>query len=211
MKTKPIHNYLKQFPLWQKIVGSIAFVIFILVASFVGYFIFWNYDNKQAEKLIDQKFHQEIAHIPQLKVTHFKLWEGDSMVEANIENKGEIGFWYGRHGIPTIKSLGRYSTSYTCFYVDGNGKKTGYAFDTGLVLDKEGKYAQWFPFQVNNLNDLVEKYDAITAVVATFPKDPERVPFEDRWGKREVIKESNPEYVLKQQYKGKEVWCDLHQ
>ena len=101
------------------------------------------------------------------------------MVTVDVENKGEVRFWYGKDGVPRIDNLGQYSTFYTCFYVDKNGKKTDYAFDTGLVLNKEGEYAKWFNFQVNNLKDLVEKYDSISAVLATFPKNPETIPFED--------------------------------
>lgn len=211
MNSKEGIKFFKRIPLWFKIISGLLIVILLLVGTFFGYFALWSFKNSQAEKIIDQRFHQEVAQVPQLKVKNFMLWEGDSMVTAEVENKGEVRFWYGKDGIPRIDSLGQHSTSYTCFYVDENGKKTGYAFDTDLVLDKEAKYGKWFPFQVNNLKDLVEKYDSISAILATFPKNPETIPFEDSWGKRDVIKNSNPDFVLKQQFRGKEVWCDLYQ
>lgn len=211
MNSKKYTNFFKRLPLWLRIISGALIVLLVLVGAFFGYFALWNYKNSQAEKLIDQKFHSEVAQISQMKVKNFMLWEGDSMVTAEIVNKGEVRFWYGKDGVPRIDSLGQYSTSYTCFYVDSNGKKTGYAYDTGLTLDKDGKYAKWFSFQVNNLKDLADKYDLMVGVLATFPKNPSTMPFEDSWGKRDVIAHSNPDFVLKEQFRGKEVWCDLHQ
>jgi len=132
-------------------------------------------------------------------------------VTAEVENKGEVRFWYGLNGLPRIENIGPYSTTYYCFYVDSLGKKIGYAYDIDLDLDKGGAFAKWFPFQIHNLKDLVENYNNILGVVATFPKNPETVPFEDSWGKRTVIKQSNPNFTVKQQSQGKEVWCDLFQ
>ena len=77
------------------------------------------------EKQIDIKFHKEILKVPQLKVVSFKLWEGDSIVQAEIEKKGIIMFWYGIDGVPRIDSIGHYSTSYECFYVNSKGEKEG--------------------------------------------------------------------------------------
>ena len=211
MKNKKDNNHNQKLPLWLKTFGGFIVIVLLLIGSFFSYFAIWNYKNNQTEKLIDQKFHQEVAQVPQLKVKNFMLWEGDSMVTIDIKNKGEVRFWYGKDGVPRIDSLGQYSTSYTCFYVDKSGKKTEYAYDTGLVLDKDKKYAKWFNFQVNSLKDLVDKYDLVTSVLTTFPKNPATIPFEDSWGKREVIEQSNPNYTLKQQFRGKEVWCDLHQ
>lgn len=185
--------------------------ISIILLGIPSYALFWNLKNNQTEKHIDQAFHQEVAQVPQIKVKSFRLWEGDSMVQADIENKGEVKFWYGQNGVPRIDSISSYTTLYDCFFVNIKGQKTDYAFTTGLVLDKESKYKKWFPFEVNTLKDLVDKYDSIIRILHTFPKKPEMIPFGDSWGKRQVVKQSDPTYILTQQLRGKEVVCDLFQ
>ncbi len=194
--------------LWLKIVGVGMWITLLGIAS---YFLFFQrLRNRQTETYIDRKFHQEAAQIPQIKVTSFKLWEGDSLVQADIENKGSVRFWYGRDGVLRIESVSTYTTFYDCFFIN-NGQKTGYAFSTNLVLNKESKFKKWFPFEVNNLKDLVEKYDAIVTILRIFPQKGVMTTLEDRSGKRPILKQSNPDYVLTQQYNGKNVVCDLFQ
>jgi hypothetical protein len=199
-------NMLNKSPIYLGIIFLLTFIFVTLLllggAKEVRYFF--------EERYIDKKFHEEVSQIPQMKITFFNLWEGDSMVTAKIEGKGEVKFWYDVSGVPRIDSIGNHSTSYACFFVDENGKKVKYAFDQSLVLNKEGKFLKWFPFQVESLQELADKYDDIVAVVQTLPHDPQRVPFEDSSGSREVIKESKPNFTLKDHYKGKELWCDLY-
>jgi len=207
-----IFNFFKQIPLWLKIVVGIISLILILILGFYSYFfVYLDFKYKQDEKIIDQKFHQEILRVPQMKITSFQLWEGDSMVTAEIENKGEVKFWYGLDGVPRIDNIDGHSTMYTCFYVDPNGKKIGYAYDTELSLKNNGQFTKWFPFEINNLSGLVERYDEIEKVLVSFPVISETVPFKDMTGERQVLEKSDPNFVVKQQLFGREVWCDLHQ
>ena len=71
MNSKKIVNFLKQIPLWLKIISGILIVILLLVGAFFGYLTLWSFKNNQAEKIIDQRFNQEVAQIPQLKVKNF--------------------------------------------------------------------------------------------------------------------------------------------
>lgn len=187
-------------------------VIFILILCIAGYFYlrFFVLD-KYYESIIDKKFHQEVSTISQIKVKRFMLWEGDSMVDLDIQDRGVVSFWYGIGGVPIIQAIGLYYIPFVCFYVDNQGNKTGYAYDTLLGLDKNNKYQKWFPFQVNNLQDLVDKYDEIIRVLETFPKNPEMVEFEDKtWGTQRVLKNPNPNFTLIDRYKGKDIACDLY-
>lgn len=190
---------------WGKILVVGAVVIFIFIAL---YSFFQILKTKQIEKKINQEFHREIINIPQLQVTSFKLWERDSIVQATVADKGKMVFWYGRDGVPRINSIGSYSTSYDCFILS-NGRKTGYAFSMNLVLNEESKFHKWFPFEVNTLKDLVDRYDAIIDILRTFPQKPIMVSFTDISGVRQVVQNPNPEYVLLEQSRGKEVACDL--
>ena len=139
------------------------------------------------------------------------MWEGDSLVFVNLKDKGDIRFWYWKNGVPRIDNIGQFSTFYDCFYVDKYGIKTGYAFSMNLVLNNENIFSSWFPFQVNNLKELVERYDEIIAVLNNFPKNSETVSFEDKRRKFEVVKQSDPKYIIKQRFRGRNVWCDLYQ
>lgn len=192
-----------------KIVGIFVVLAFVSILIFISYFKIKAYKDSQIEKQIDLKFHQEVVQIPQMKIKSFKLWEGDSIVEAEIENKGSVMFWYGKDGVPRIERIGSYSTSYDCFYVNDKGEKKSYAFTTGLVLDSNSNFGKWFPFKVHNLKDLAEKYDSIVQVLDRFPKNPAEVNFKDNWGERQVLKESDLEYTLTQELHGKKVQCDL--
>ncbi|GEM_PF-4166831 len=174
--------------------------ILLLVLSFVAYFylkftVLYKYD----ESRIDKKFHAEVSAIPQIRVDRFNLFDGDSMVNITIANKGSVSFWYGTDGVPRITGIEPYAIPFVCFYVDNQGNRTSYAYDSPLVLDKNTKlYKKWFAFEVNNLHDLVSKYDSIIQVLNTFPKDPEMTDFQDKtWGKRLVIKTPNPEFTAK--------------
>lgn len=193
------------------VASAISLLFLIKFGAILGLIAFLNYNDARKEKIIDQKFHQEVAQIPEIKVKSFKLWEGDSIVILDIKNKGEVYLWYGEDGVPRIESLEKYSTSYTCFYVDEKGKKTGYVYDINLGLRKDNAYAKWFPFHVTNLKELVNRYDDIVKIVATFPKDPKTIPFKDSWGTRDVIEKSNPNFVVKESLFWREIWCDLHQ
>lgn len=188
-------------------------IIFLLIIFTVGYFFLRIFVlDKYFEIIIDKKFHAEVKNIPQITITKFMLWEGDSMVDLNIEGKGSTSFWYGVDGVPRIEAIGPYPIPFVCFYVDDQGNKTGYVYDTALVLDKNTKlYEKWFPFKVNNLQDLVDKYDSIIKVLGTFPKNPEMVEFEDKtWGKHLVLKNPNPDFNLKDKHNGKDIACDLY-
>ncbi len=209
---KKIFQIYKKFPVWLKVVSGFIAMVIVLIIGIAAYIGLWFYKNDQAEKIIDKKFHAEASQMPQLKVNRFTLWEGDSIVDANIQNKGHALFWYGEDGVPRLNGIGNYSTTWDCFFVDTAGKKTEYAVTWDLYLGKDSPFKKWFPFEVNNVKDLVNKYDAIIKVLATFPKKPETIvlePTDGRWGKRDVVKHPNPNYILKLKEQGKDIQCDL--
>lgn len=196
MKSKKRGNFFSKLPLWFKIISSIVIVILFLTGLFVYAFLSMIAEDRKAEKIIDQKFHQEVSQIPQLKIKSFQLWDGDSMVRAEIENKGEVFFWYGLDGVPRLEVVGPYSTLYPCFYIDGNAKIRSNTSQP-LVLGNNSQFTKWFPFEVNSLRNLVEKYDEIIAALKTFPTNTKTEMFQSN-------------YTLKQQLNGKELWCDLY-
>ena len=190
--------------------------IFLLVIYFFS-FIFSPFDYAlsgfkygKKEEAINRKFWQEVHQIPQLRVTNFMLWEGDSLVTAQIEGKGEVRFWYGINGVPRLNYVGGYNTESVCFYVNSSGEKTAYAFHTSLYLGSPNEFAKWFPFEINNLKDMVDKYDFLLDSIFSLPVNPEMVNFKDKYSKRKVVKESNPDFILKKNFRSKEVWCDLY-
>ena len=205
MINKKASKVIKKFPIWLKIIFGATFILVALILRGV-------LNDRKAEKNIGLKFHQEISNIPEIKVNSFKLWEGDSIVDMEILNKGNVHLWYGRNSVPRIDSIGGIGISQVCYYIDRNGTNIGYAGDVSLTLDKDHYYKKWFPFDVLNLQDLVNKYDEIKKVVSTFPKNPETEIFHDKlWGDRYVVKNPDPNFIVYRKIDNKEVACDLLQ
>lgn len=215
MVSKKTSIKIKKFPTWSKVViGIFVLVIFSVGIAFVSitFILIGVLNDRKTEKKIDSKFHQEIANISEIKVNSFKLWEGDSIVNLEILNKGNVHFWYGRNGVPRIDAIGGIGISQVCYYVDRNGTKNGYAGDVSLTLDKDQYYKKWFPFEVLNLQDLVNRYSDISKIVATFPKNPETEIYHDKlWGDRYVVKNPDPNFIVHRKIDNKEVACDLLQ
>lgn len=215
MVSKKTSIKIKRFPTWSKVaIGIFVLVIFSVGIAFVSisFILIGVLNDKKAEKNIDLKFHQEISNIPEIKVNSFKLWESDSIVNIDIQNKGSVHFWYGRNNVPRIDAIGNVGISQVCYYVDRNGTKIGYAGDVSLVLDKDQYYKKWFSFEVINLQDLVNRYDEIVKIVSTFPKNPETEVFHDKlWGDRYVVKNPDPNFIVYRKIDNKEVTCDLFQ
>jgi hypothetical protein len=185
-------------------------VVFILFAGCIAtYFFIWQFTNIRDEKIIDKKFHDEVSTLPQIKVDQFMLWEGDSHAEITIGGKGKASFWYGKDGIPSIESVGSYSTSYECDFFDSMGQKTGYAFNTSLILSPNSPFLKWFPFQVNNLQELITHYDDIINIVSTFPNYPNTSLRDDSKEKSDIFV-SNQDFTFKQLFRGKQVQCNLY-
>ena len=159
------HKWLIPF----EILGIIIFLV-------IAYIVYWSIDYAIKEGIVDKKFHKEVLQVPQVNVTFFNLWEGDARVNAEIKDKGFVAFWYGTDGVPRIVRIKKFLTEFECFNVDGEGNKIGYGHTRNLELVKNSKFKQWFPFEVNNLKDLVNKYDEIVQILDTFPKNPEMVP-----------------------------------
>lgn len=184
--------------------------LFLLpIVIFFAVFEFRLIKDSFVEKRIERNFYKEVAMLPQITLKSFRLWEGDSMATISIKDKGEVYFWYGIGGVPTIERIGEYGTSFECFYVDSRENKVHAAYSTGLSLGQNGQFTPWFPFEVNSLSDLVEKYDQIIAILQTFPHNPPVIEHKDSWGLRYVLKNPDPKFILKTTHKGRQVQCDL--
>lgn len=199
----------KSFKKWRIIIGLAVFLL-LIIAALPAYLFFLNIKYKYKEKIIDREFHQEVQKLPEIKVKKFKLWEGDSMAELEIANKGTVNIWYGVSKIPQIVTINDFFTSFDCFYVDNNGNKKNYAYTLDLSLEPQSMFSRWFPFQVNSLGDLVNKYEDIINILKTFPQNPPMVNLSDPSGNRKILKSSNPNFEIKTVDRNKPVSCDLY-
>lgn len=127
--------------------------------------------NNLAEQKIELRFWQEVGYLPTLRVTHFKLWEGDSMVTVMINEEKSVSFWYGEDGVPTITSIGGESTEFECI-IDGDSHVT-----TGLRLSKNSELAYHFGFEINSLADLTRRYQDLVTRWQELKNDDESVLF----------------------------------
>ncbi len=203
-------------PLTQKeankktLMFSIILIIGIVFIAISAYIAYWSIGDRFKEKIIDREFHSDIKQFPNVKVTKFMLWEGDSIVTLDIPEKGQVSFWYGIDRVPEIESIGKYNTSFTCFEVDNNGKKVSYAYNTNLRLVSTSPYIKWFSFQVNSIADLISRHDDIVKVLDTFPKNQELVDFHDSWGNRQVLAKSNSDFLMRPNKENDSPVCDLY-
>lgn len=208
-----ITNTLKKFPLWLKIIFGIASSIIILFIAVVVYVVIvlitWRFDSEDLEKNLSTKFHQEIAKIPEMQPVNFHSsgkYSGQADVRVDIKDKGQVWFDYDEKGMGSIYEIGKYDTLWNCFSNKPDEKREIYNGSEPLYLGKKSHFRKWFPFEVNNLQDLVNKHDAIVAVLDTFPV---REPVPGRGS----TQNPDPNYILYTQRRTEvgsgESTCDL--
>jgi len=134
----------------------------ILVACFAIIFVIFIV--KFQDGYANQKFSKEISAIPRIKTKIISTFEGAVSAQIEIPNKGNIDLIYGIQGLEYIRHIGKFDTTFIC----PENQTVGVVFNLG----RGSKFQKWFPFQVNNLQELVNHYDDIVAVLKTFPNSP---------------------------------------
>lgn len=142
-----------------KKVGITLSAIFISMIAIVALIL------KFQDSYTEQKFLKEVATIPEVKGKIRNTFEGGTLADIQIPNKGSVTIMYGLFGLEYIRRVGQYDTVFIC----PEDKSVGIGF--GLV--KDSKFQKWFPFEVNNLQELVNHYDDIVAILSTFPTSPD--------------------------------------
>lgn len=158
------------------------------------------------EKNIAKRFSKEMETTEGLIVENFDTYDCDGWANVQIEGKGKALIFYDENGNVSVRGITSYPTSFVCYYVDSNEKPTRYAGNFVLWLDKDSPYEKWFPFEINNLQDLVLRYDDIVDSMEKLPKNPELVDFEDRFEKRNVLKNYDENFRL--YWKASPYWFD---
>lgn len=178
--------------------------IILLASPFILLFIQSTLIWPRTEKATDKEVRQQVAQLPNVTLNRNMLWEGDSMVTLTIKDKGEAIFWYKLGGPPQILSLKtttgkNYSTEFDCEDKTSDGKRK-YAYNVNLEITKNNPLGKLFPFEVKTIPDLVNHYDAIISILATFPKQTETVTINDSTGTRQFTKNPDPKYAFYMNY-----------
>jgi hypothetical protein len=65
----------------------------------------------------------------------------------------------------------------------GTGKPVRSQF-YGCAIDigRKGKFAQFFPFEMRNVQDVIARYDDISTIIAQWPMEPDKNHFKDKEG-----------------------------
>lgn len=113
----------------------------------------------------EQKFIKEMTSIPGAKGIIRNTFEGGTLADIEIPNKGRVTIMYGLLGLEYIRHIGNFDTTFICPEDDGIG--------VGFGLGKNSKFQKWFPFEVNNIKELVNHYDDIVTILKTFPTSPD--------------------------------------
>lgn len=197
-----------------KTIGQILLIstclVLLLIGSFAGWLWWKGQRDKKIEQVILKEFYADVKNNPEITVKRFMLWEGDSIADIDIKDKGHVNMWYGDDNVPIISTIGDYSTSFGCYYVDKNNKKLESVYSLDLDLDHDSEFRKWFPFEVNTLKDLVVNYDDIIAVLKTFPSNPELIEFKDKSGQHYVRKTPDRDFMITTSYNNRQVQCDLY-
>lgn len=171
-------------------------MILIPITTYIYFYIKYKYVCPQNEQKINQEFYEEIAKTPGIVVEKFSTFDCDGWADLNINNKGSASIFYSGKGKISIKGVPGYSTSFTCYNIDTDGRPTRYVADLTLQLTEESPYKRWFPFKIESLEDLAVNYDQMIDSLEKLPKNPEMVQFKDSWGDRQIVKNPNPDYRL---------------
>jgi len=194
------------------VIFLMAIFTLLILLKFQGtvfYKYLFVYPSREVE--IEKKFNEEIKNNPEIEVEKFMLWEGDSRVTVSIDER-KIIFWYGISGVPRITFIDGYSTDFDCFYVEEDNKKVKYVYSKSLKINSGSNnyFNKWFPFDIDNLNDLVEKNQEIVNQIRTLPINPKLMEFNDKSGKRSILKEPNSDFMIEEYHEGRKVICDLY-
>ncbi len=120
---------------------------------------------KFQDQYSEQKFLNEMATIPEATGKIRNTFEGGTLADIEVFNKGIVTVMYGLFGLEHIRRIGKFDTVLICPEDRGIG--------IGFNLGKNSQFKKWFPFEVNSLQELVNHYDEIVAVLDTFPTSPD--------------------------------------
>ncbi len=120
---------------------------------------------KFQDRYSEQKFLKEMATIPEATVKIRNTFEGGTLADIQILNKGSVSVMYGLFGLEHIRRIGKFDTVLICPEDRGIG--------IGFSLGKNSQFKKWFPFEIDSLQELVNHYDEIVAVLDTFPTSPD--------------------------------------
>ena len=120
---------------------------------------------KFQDQYSEQKFINEIINIPEASGKIRNTFEGGTLADIEILNKGSITVMYGLFGLEYVRHIDKFDTVFIC--------PENPSIGIGFGLGKNSKFKKWFPFEVNNLQELINRYDDIVAVLDTFPTSPD--------------------------------------
>ena len=142
-----------------KIVSIVLTVLFLSMVVIIALTL------KFQDGYAENKFRSEIATISGINSKIRNTFEGGTLADIQIPNKGTITVVYGIAGLEYITHIDKFDTTFVCPEDQSVG--------IGFSLRKNNKFQKWFPFQVNNLKELVNHYDDIVTVLNTFPHAPD--------------------------------------
>lgn len=173
MKNKSGHINIRRI-LGMLFLGLLIFVIGIII--FLAKF---------QDGYSEQKFKREVAIIPGISAKIRNTFEGATLADIQIPNKGTLTVIYGFSGLEYITHIDKFDTTFICPEDQGIG--------IGFSLTKNSKFKKWFDFEVNNLKDLVKHYDDIVDGLNKLPHSPD------------------PDYtIMMKNYRGKSVTCSIY-
>jgi hypothetical protein len=123
------------------------------------------------------------------------LFEIDGFT-IDVEDRGEVSFGglsrasFERVGHLPLTRIGGYqvivvSEGYIGVYRADTKepvRSTGYGY--GIDVGPEGPFSRFFPFALDNVQSVLDRYEEICSVLASWPMQPEYASFEDEEGTR---------------------------
>lgn len=189
-------------------------VIFTLFVVSILFFcaVFWVDSIQDGKKEVKAwaRLSQELKDSPEAKLTWDAVDNGERMVTLDIQDKGEVRFWYSEEGVRSIESIKSKMIDFSCFFVDSEGIAQTHAYTTGLQTND--RFRKWLPFDVRTIPELVEHYDDIVAITSAFPKKEELLRTSDVAYRNGYWMPAHPDpnFTLNNTFRGRKVACYLY-
>ncbi len=118
----------------------------------------------------------------------------DIGVEIEVKDKGRIMFFaltrdsFKSTSVICLHAIGPYEfeyggTGYVGVVKAATGEPVRSQFwGSAIDIGSGGEFAQFFPFQVKTVQDVIARYDDICEIIAEWPEAPERKHFQDEEG-----------------------------
>lgn len=120
-------------------------------------------------KTVKAKLYKELTQFPEIQLYQEPWWDkGELHVWTQIKDKGTVIFWYTKNG--AINGFLQYGD----YFPDVNCVATTAEYSTFFNIAKDHEFKQLFPYEINTIKDIIDRYDQTIQIFSTLTKKPQQ-------------------------------------